>query len=342
MTKEASQEKPRYKFDLTDGIGREDAFAIIYGIGRAVLFILKIIFWPLVWLGRIFNRSVRFARVKDTKVRRLTRDERLFIESIPTFFILAGIFIGGIIAIIEFFLGSDAIIEFIEEISLDTLIASIVWWLTFILEIILTIIGLGNHHMNLSIAGYDIWVQGEERTIGIIDWIRALFTFLFEFVQKDPIVLFLTIGAIGIGVTLVWILVSETGAVTFVVSRFVTLVRQVVGAPRAVYNQLNAAYLGFNNRLSSIVIGSRRLDQRSVAFHRKILLLTLGLGLYTFVGGIFVIATQNIQDHVFFISVILVMLTAFGLGIGIVGMFIIVRLLDRVSRGKYDMAPSST
>jgi hypothetical protein len=63
--------------------------------------------------------------------------------------------------------------------------------------------------------------------------------------------------------------------------------------------------------------------------------------LYTFVGGIFVIATQTFNDNVVFVSVIVAMLISFGLGIGILGLFIIVRLLDRVSRGKYDMGPSA-
>jgi len=188
------------------------------GIWNFTLLILKIIFFPYVWMGRMFNRSVRFVRASDPTSRKLNKDERMFMESIPTFFILVGLFIGILVAVVELVLGSSAIIEFIESISLDTLIGSLVWWFSFFFEIILTIIGLGNHHMNLDLWGYEIWRIGEERSIGIIDWIRFFFTAIFEVVQQDAIVLFIAIGAIGISVAIVWIFVSETGIVAALVS----------------------------------------------------------------------------------------------------------------------------
>lgn len=288
----------------------------------------------------MFNRSVRFARVQEASSRKLNKDERMFMESIPTFFVLVGLFIGILVAVVELVLGSSAIIEFIESISLDTLIGSLVWWLVFFFEILLTIIGLGNHHMNLELWGYEIWKIGEERSIGIIDWIRFFFTTIFEVVQQDAIVLFIAIGAIGISVAIVWIFVSETGIVAGIVSNVTRILRFVVTAPRTIYEKVNASYLSFNIVLSNIVIGKERLDNRNVAYHRKILLLTLGLGLYTFIGGIFVLATENIQDRVFLITVILIVLIVFGLGVGIIEMAVIARLLDKVSRGKYTLSQS--
>ena len=81
--------KSRYSFDLSDGFGKEDIRAIFSGIWGFIVGILKIIFWPYVWISRVIGRSVRFIRVKATD-NPLSSDERAFIESIPGFFIISG------------------------------------------------------------------------------------------------------------------------------------------------------------------------------------------------------------------------------------------------------------
>ena len=56
--------------------------------------ILTIILYPYFWMGRMVNRSVAFLRSKKDPNSALEPAERDFVETIPGFFILSGIFIG--------------------------------------------------------------------------------------------------------------------------------------------------------------------------------------------------------------------------------------------------------
>jgi hypothetical protein len=330
MSQETAKKKLEPKFDLSDGFGKDDISAALGGIWRFFINIFKFILYPYVWITRMLGRSIRFARAKEASMRPLNEDERIFMESIPTFFILVGVFLGILVGIFIAFLGSDAIIEFIDELSLDTIIGGIIWILSFIFEIILTIIGLGNHHMD-----FIVWKAGDERSLGIIDWIRFFFELMVEIFTTNFVILFLGIGLIGVVLVGIWIIISETGLLSAVVSIIGNTLRFIYYAPQRAFNTLNSIYLKFNKVLSGIVIGNERLTNRNVSFHRKIMLISLSLGLYTFIGGFFVLATQQIEDRTLQITFILIVLIVFGLGVGIIEMFIITRFLDSVSRGRY-------
>jgi len=314
----------KYVFDLSDGFGKSDVFAIFAAIGHLIAFVFKVIFYPYVWILRMFGRSFRFARSKESVDNTLSDDQRLFMESIPTFFILVGVFMGLIIAIFIGFIGSDAVERFLESLSLDTLIESLGWWLTLFLEIILWIIGLDTG-------------TGEDKIyrFGIVDIIRGIFEIILAIFSSDPVLLFIGIGLVGIALAVVWILVSETGIVAGVVSFIAGVTKFLIFAPRRVYDKANNIYLGFNRRLGAIVLGDTRLGMYTVAFHRKILFYSLGLGIWTFLGGLFVLASNPFSDVSFQIGFVLIVLLFFGLGVGIVEIFLIVRFLDAVSRGKY-------
>lgn len=314
----------KYFFDLSDGFGKADIFAILVAIGSLIAFFFKVIFYPYVWILRMFGRSFRFARSKDTVDSPLSEDQRMFMESIPTFFILVGVFMGVLIAIFIGFVGSDAVERFLESLSLDTLIQSVGWWLTLFLEIILWIIGLDTG-------------TGENKIyrFGIVDIIRGIFEIILAIFSSDPVLLFFGIGLVGIAIAAVWILVSETGIVSGLITVTTSVTKFLIFAPRRVYNRANAIYLGFNRRLGAIVLGDTRLGMYTVGFHRKILLYSLGLGIWTFLGGLFVLASNPFSDVSFQIGFVLIVLLFFGLGVGIIEIFLIVRFLDTVSRGKY-------
>ncbi|MHA2333708.1 MAG: hypothetical protein ACXAEU_16910, partial [Candidatus Hodarchaeales archaeon] len=121
------------------------------------------------------------------------------------------------------------------------------------------------------------------------------------------------------------------------------------GGPRRIYDALNNGFMRFNSIISSIIIGNQRLENRSVSFFRKVIAISLALGIWTFLGGIFVIATQTVtrdittQDgKVFLAAFFLFILVTFGFGVGIVELLIIVRVLDIVSKGKYLLAAEET
>lgn len=318
-----------YTFDLSDGFGREDIFAIFSAIWNFIKFILKVIFFPYVWIFRMFGRSIRFVRTKEAAEKPLNEDERYFMESIPSFFVLMGFFVGLLLGVVVAIGASDKIAAFFESLSLDTLLAAIVWWFLLIFEIIFTIIGWGDHDID-SI----FWKAGDERSIGIIDWIRTIFTGIQDIVSADPLLLFIGIGIVGVSIAVVWIVISETGIVAGFLSIVKSSLHFLVTAPQRAYDKTNQIFKSFNNKLAVIVIGSERLGNRTVAFHRKILLYVLGLGAWTFLGGLFVL-NRVPEDAALQIAFFLIVLLVFGVGVGIFELFLIVRFLDTISRGKY-------
>lgn len=323
----------RYTFDLSDGLQIEDFLAVFAAIWNFIKLIFKLIFYPYVWILRMFGRSIRFVRTKDAAEKPLNEDERAFMESIPTFFVLLGLFMGLLLGIVVAVGASDAIIDFFESLSLDVIIWVIASTIIIILEIILTIIGLGNHDVNFL-----VWNKGEERAMGIIDFIRAFVDFINTIVNSDPLLLFFAIGAIGITIAVIWIIISETGIVSRTLKITGGSIKFLVSAPYRIFHTVNRIYLSTNTRLASIVIGTERLENRTVAYHRKILLYALALGAWTFFGGVFVLAAEIAPDNAAAqIAFFLIVLFVFGVGVGIIELFLIVRFLDSVARGKYNI-----
>ena len=330
--KKTSQSKgKRFSFDLSDGFGKSDIFAIFGAIWSFIIGIFKIIFYPYVWIFRTFGRTYRFSRIKEAEVKALNDDERAFMESIPGFFVLTGIFLGILFSVLVY-IGSDSgLMEFIDTLNLDSILEAIGAFLGFILEVILWIIGVDKKDPDTGEVILD--------RFGLLDLIfDIIFAGLADVITiifDHPLMLFIGFGIIGVTIAIFWIAISETGIVSNIVSFIVKTFSFIVTVPIKIYNWLNNIYLKFNRVLSSIVISNRRLEERTVAFHRKILLLTLALGVYTFLVGVFIIITQKIEglgEQILFVFIILFFL---GFGVGIIEMWIITRFLDAVSRGKY-------
>lgn len=331
-----SEEK--YRFDLSDGFGKEDIFAIFTSIWRAIAFVLKVILFPYVWILRMLSRSVRFIKSKKAGDKPLTEDEKRFMESLPTFFILVGFFIGLLYAVFIVVFGTDALDSFFSNLQLDQPLEIIQWWLLLFIEIILWIIGLDTYFtLNESITNTFHQVEGTKVfRFGLVDVIRVSFEFIAELFTSDPLLLFFGIGIVGVVIAIVWIVISETGIVSGLISLVVRIYRLFRDTPGKAYNKVFNMYLGFNKRLSSFVIGTNRIENNHRSFHKKITVYSLGLGIWTFLGGIFVYASQDLGGDVtlqiFFIMIVLIV---FGLGVGIVEMLLIVQFLDRISGGKY-------
>jgi hypothetical protein len=320
--------KGRYTFDLSDGFGSEDLKAIFASIWRFIKNVIKVIFWPYVWIFRVFGRSIRFVRTKEAAEKALNEDERWFMESIPTFFIFVGLFSGILLSILVWIFGTDVIDEILQKITgLEGFLQAIYDISAIIIEVILTVIGIGYRP------------DGTERRSGIIDILRFLIELIWGGLVDNPLTLFIGIGVVGVIIAVVLIVLSETG----IVSAFIKIVSKSFNffytAPTRIFDILNGIYLRFNRVLSSIIIGSERLTNRTIAFHRKNLLLSYALGVYTFFSGLFVLASQpdfftDVTSAVIFIIIVLLVV---GIGVGIIEMFLIVRFLDIVSRGKYNV-----
>jgi len=149
--------------------------------------------------------------------------------------------------------------------------------------------------------------------------------------------LFIGIGIIGFVLAIIWIVISETGVVGTIFSKIVNLIKYLIRIPRHVYDAVTRIYNRFNDFLGGLIIGHERLNARNLGFHKKVLSMTLGLGVWVFFAGIFVLITEasNQLQGPLGIGFIFTILLMFGIGVGIVGTFFIVRILDLVSRKKY-------
>lgn len=323
--------KGKHSFDLSDGFGKEDIRAIFSGIWRFFAGILKIIFWPYVWISRICGRSIRFIRVKATD-NPLSADERAFMESIPGFFIITGIFSSIFLIAVGYIINENLMKlgDFFKEIDIGSLFDSLGSFLfaTYpeisVLEIILLIIG------------YDVRDASGNIThdrFGILDIIGYIFDIIADIIQ-DPLWLFLGILALMFVLVIIFIVISETGIVGSIVSIFSRIIRVLTITPQKGFNKINAVYLRFNNVISRVIIGEGRLKEYSVSFHKKLLLYIYLLGILTFFAGLIVIMSGRIPEASLY-SFIFVILFVVGFGVGVLEMFIIVRFIDIISRKKY-------
>lgn len=330
MTEEITKKKSKPKFDLSDGFGREDVSAVFAGIWHAIIGVLKILLYPYVWMVRMFGRTIRFSRTKDRESRILSKDERSFMESVPGFFVLTGLFLGILLGVIFYIIEGAELSSFFETLELTDIINTLGFILGVLWEIILWIIGIDKRDEagNVEVDRFGLLDI-------VFDVILASVAGLMEIITEDPLWLFIGFGVIGVAIAIIWVGVSETGIVSAILGFIVKIIDLIVTTPDKLFDRLNSVYLRFNKVLSTIVIGKNRLSERNVAFHRKILLLTVGLGLYTFVVGIFVLVTRPMGSTGLQIGFIFIILLVLGLGVGIIEMFVITRFLDTVSRGKY-------
>jgi hypothetical protein len=330
LTEEVTKKKTKPKFDLSDGFGREDISAVFASIWHAIISILKVLLYPYVWIVRMFGRTIRFSRTKDREARILTEDERSFMESVPGFFVLTGLFLGILLGVIFYIIEGAELSSFFETLELTDIINTLGVILGVLWEIILWIIGIDKRDAEGNV------VLDRFGLLDIVfDILLAGVATIMEIITKDPLMLFIGFGVIGVVCAIVWVAVSETGIVSAILGFITKIISLVVTTPDKIFNRLNSIYLRFNNILSTIVIGKNRLTERNVAFHRKILLLTVGLGIYTFIVGIFILVTRPMGSTGLQIGFIFIILLVLGLGVGIIEMFIITRFLDTVSRGKY-------
>jgi hypothetical protein len=278
----------------------------------------------------MFGRTYRFARTKRSPEKGLNEDERLFVESVPGFFVLVGFF-GGVLFGILIYLTKElqfGFTNFLEQLNLDSIVSGIAWWLEIFLEVILWIIGIDDRSQDPVLDRFGILDILFDH---IIPWTYEL----INNITQNAILTFGVIAVLGVILAVVWIVISETGIIGSIVGFFARIFRSAVGVPSSAWNTSNRIYRKFNSVLASIVVGQDRLDGRNIGFHRKVILITLALGVYTLVFGVFIGLTNPNEDTWLLIMYVFTVIFALGIGVGIIGMLIIVRFLDLISRGKH-------
>ncbi len=140
-SKTESTKKKEYKFDLSDGLGFEDIAAIFSWIFKVIVFILKVIFYPYYWIFQEIGRTIHF--LMNPHDGPLTDDEKVYVQSVPFFFLMFGFFVGILIGAIVIFIKIDEMRAFIEKFNADVAVDIIVSFFQFLIDALkFIIIGL--------------------------------------------------------------------------------------------------------------------------------------------------------------------------------------------------------
>jgi hypothetical protein len=298
------------KFDLSDGIGKEDFLAIIYGIWHLFIVLLKIILWPWIWALRECGRTIRF--IKNSHDDLLNDSERQYLESLPLFFTVIGLLGGFAVGIIAFFALTDFVSKLFDDFDL--------------------VKNLEDFAGGLSEAIQGIW----NGSVFIFSLVVGFFQFISDVFAGDPFLALIGLSIIGLTLVILYFVISETQVVQRMFAHVGSFWGTITNMPRAVWNKLNGWYLAFNRRFAGLIIGRRRLDINAQRFFRKVLVATILLGLYTFLGGIIILANyfENESD---FNKLVFLSFTLFVLGVvtGVIELAFLARVLDLVSRHRY-------
>ncbi|MFQ5976896.1 MAG: hypothetical protein ACE5OZ_02045 [Candidatus Heimdallarchaeota archaeon] len=305
-----SETKTKPKFDLSDGIGKEDFLAIVYGIWHSFVMLLKIIFWPWIWALREIGRTMRF--MKSGHDNLLNDSERQFLESLPLFFTVIGLLGGFAVGLIAIFTLTDFVVEIFEDFDLVKVLEDLAGGIS-----------------EIVVGFWDAFVTIAE---AVVDFFEGV----LKFFGDDPFFALIGLSIIGLSLVILYFVISETG----VVQRFFARIGSTWGFfknfPNRLWNKLNGWYLGFNHRFAGLVLGRQRLDNNTQRFFRKVLIATILLGLYTFLGGIVILANY-FKDESELAQLVYLSFTLFMLGVvtGVIELFFLTRVLDMVSRSRY-------
>ncbi|MFX0113832.1 MAG: hypothetical protein ACFFB3_04745 [Candidatus Hodarchaeota archaeon] len=308
MTESETKTGPR--FDLSDGLGKEDFLAIIYGIFNVIFVLIKIILWPWIWALRECGRTIRF--IKNSHDDLLNDSERQFLESLPLFFTVIGLLGGFAVGIIAFFALTDFVSNLFEDFDLVQNLEDFAGGLSEIIQA--------------------IW----DGSVFIFSLVVGFFQFISEVFAGDPFLALIGLSIIGLTLVILYFVISETQLVQRLFAHVGSFWGNVRNMPRAAWNKLNGWYLAFNRRFAGLIIGRRRLDTNAQRFFRKVLVATILLGLYTFLGGIIILANY-FEDEPELNKLVFLSFTLFVLGVvtGVIELAFLTRVLDLVSKHRY-------
>ncbi|MHA2250109.1 MAG: hypothetical protein ACXAD7_07095 [Candidatus Kariarchaeaceae archaeon] len=312
-------EKKEVVFDLSDGVTWHD-FAGLFILFFVFLWnIIRLILAPLFWVYGEIVRMFRFVRATGHD-RIMNEDERLFVESMPLIFTMAGA-VGGIIIGILFAISfQDNITDFFEEVD------------TNFIEEFLNLIGaifVGIFTVIYWIIKGFIWVFAE-----VINFASGIFV-------KNPFLAFIGLATVGIVVVLLWITLHEKGVFDIVFDAITRFVYWIIGSPDRFRFKITNYYRKINHKLTAFLVGEKTLLTRTQIYFKRVTLYTILTSIYSFGAGIYV-GTQPEDfgsagitedwEKVVFTAVVLLFA---GFISGTILFGILARFLDLMNRKKY-------
>lgn len=313
---EKAPPKAPAKFDLSDGIQKEDFIALGTGLWHAILWLLKLIFYPLVWLKREFVRLVEFFR--SHAERPLTEDEIRFVSSIPLFLSTLGTLFGTLLGIVAFVSLREDFLSKLEDIGslfswLGELIKGLWDVFTFVLGIFAgLLVGLKDFIVN-EIFGSDTPTE-------------------------IPFIVLSIVGFVGVVLLLV---VIESKFVHKSIQRLKVAFAFVLEIPYMIYDGLDSVWNGvLLTKVGQPIMGGEMLGTNTNTFYQKVVRFTLAFAVISFLAGIALfwgdseLSDFNDVTDIFFL--ILVMLVS-GVVAGFVFSAALVRFLARLGAQKYSI-----
>ena len=315
ITAEKEVKRPA-KFDLSDGISSEDFIALGHGLLHAIIFILKIVFFPIVWVKRMLVKLWKFIFNPHAE-RLLTEDEKQLVSSVPIFLGFLGLTLGAVFAIIAYINNKQDFLASFQSVSdLVTLIGGLI---KGFFDFLGSIWGFIYQDILIAIKNF------------IIDNIFGA--------HVDIIIPFFAISMIGFFGAIIILMVLELQFVRAFLKKVSSLVNYIISLPLNIYNWIQASWEKIVILLGYPVMGGKAmLDKYSNKFYQKALRLILLFAIiFLFLAFYIFITTPalNLSDTTTYLYLIFVMLFA-GLFAGYPVAFVLVKAQKSLSKDKYE------
>ena len=313
------------KFDLSDGISSEDFVALGSMIVRFIVFILKIVFFPLIWVKRMFVRLMNFLFSPHAE-RLLTDDEKLLVSSVPIFLGFLGLTTGALFALLAYLNNSHNFTSKFQSVK------DFFSLLGGLLKGLLDVIGIiwGFIYQNILI-GTKNYILND------------------IFHNTNVIVPFLALAVIGFVGAIVILVLLELQFVQTFLKKLSDGVNFVVSLPFKLYERIQQAWNNIVKKLGDPVMGGQEsLNSYTNKFYQKALRLILLFAIITIFSGLYIFFTNKtlsaFKDTNSYFFLIAVMVSA-GLFAGYPVAYLIIRFLKSLSKDKYEartVVPTST
>jgi len=270
--KSSSTKKRPIKFDLSDGLQKEDFIALGSGLLKFIWKFLRIILYPVIWISRQIGRLRKFFGSHAAE-RTLTQEEIRFVSGIPIFLTLTGVIISGAIGFIALIFQLDAIkIRINQTFDLFSGIGNL---LSFLYDLIVGFFG----------AIYDALIVIKNIVVNLADPTSSNVPLEIPFV---------ILALIGFLVAIMTLIILELKALQLVVNRIKNSFNFFLAVPRKTYNKLDDSWTLLLVKVGRPVMGGEeKLLTFSNLYYRKIILrVVLFALLFSFLGLIFFIRSD--------------------------------------------------
>ena len=307
-----TKEKRTAKFDLSDGISSEDFIALGHGLVRAIVFILKIIFFPIIWVKRMLVKLMKFLFSPHAE-RLLTEDEKQVVSSVPVFLGFLGLTLGAIFAIIAYVNNSsDFLSSFNNVTNFFKLIGG---WIKGVFDVLGILWGF--FYQNILIGTKDL---------------------ILKSIVNNSVLAFLALSLIGFVGAIVILVILELKFVRVFLAKVSDIINYIIRLPFTAYQRLQQTWGAIIAKLGYPVMGGEEmLNKYSNKFYQKALRLILLFALFFLFFAFFILATSNLSTNntYTYLFLIITMLLA-GLVAGYPVAYVIVKLLKSLSKDKYE------